>query len=700
MYKMRIILLTFFSLFLPLSALAVRAYPYPIVVKEPDGSLIEIVLHGDEFFRYATTVQGNLIIQKDDGFYYYAQRDMLGIKASSSRVAKSPVTFSSFGDSRKEHFFATEVQMIREENMRRAGVISTAGSARPDLGKLTKVLIIPVEFSDLSFTIPDIENHLDRMMNQLGYSEYGGTGCSKEYLESNNPGYKFQLDIAPKITLSKGYEYYGANDDETPSVLIYDLRLEEMIREAVKAAADKIDISEYDNDMDGYIDFIYFLYAGYNEAESGDKKTIWPQFGDYSSKEIRVKNKRVSCIGCNSELMGSTNEIPAGIGSFCHEFSHFLGLKDLYDVNYASDGLAKTLWGKLSIMDTGNYNNNGRTPPAYCAIDRELSGTLSFLFPAKNKTLYLSSIDKSGEAFRIDTQNKNEYFLIECRAESGWDAYIGGSGMIIYHIDKSQNMVNNIRAEVRWEHNLINTTPEHECADLVEAYHSAESISQVFFPGQANITAFTPLTNPSFVSWEGDPVGMRLVDISDYNGEISFKIEQDETEFLLTPLNVKVTPYQTSALVEWDCDRNGSYKWGISWYSEGSKKKESVTRSKKATIEGLAPQTDYTLEIYHIGKNSVGESVSRNFTTAEFTTPYPYIYGIRDSYSVGDTLRLMAQNIPEAVEQTIWHIDERRVHGEEIILNETGVKRLKLTLRYPSDRSEEIITVMIKVENE
>lgn len=56
-----------------------------------------------------------------------------------------------------------------------------------------------------------------------------------------------------------------------------------------------------------------------------------------------------------------------GIGTFCHEFSHCLGLPDFYDTNYNGHfGMAS--W---SLMDSGSYNDDGYTPIGYSAYEKE-----------------------------------------------------------------------------------------------------------------------------------------------------------------------------------------------------------------------------------------------------------------------------------------------------------------------------------------
>ena len=93
------------------------------------------------------------------------------------------------------------------------------------------------------------------------------------------------------------------------------------------------------------------------------------------------------------------------------------------------------MWGRTSIMDRGNMNNEGRTPPNLNAVERHILGL------SAPDTLYagqytLQPVNVSGRYMYSPADADGEYFLFECREASGWDAYIGGFGRVKYHIKK------------------------------------------------------------------------------------------------------------------------------------------------------------------------------------------------------------------------------------------------------------------------
>ena len=114
------------------TAMAVRAYPYPIQVRQPDGSTMTILLHGDEFYHYATTVDGRYVRKGPDGFFRTSGTDMPAAMAMS---------------------------MHREKNI---GRLQASGGI-PVLSTVVtgqiKALVIPVEFPDVKFSVPDPQKY-------------------------------------------------------------------------------------------------------------------------------------------------------------------------------------------------------------------------------------------------------------------------------------------------------------------------------------------------------------------------------------------------------------------------------------------------------------------------------------------------------------------------------------------------------------
>jgi len=302
-------------LLLSLTAGATAAYPEPVTVRQPDGSTLLLIMHGDEFCRWTTDVWGHPMAQGADGYWH-------------SAPSPSPILLSA----------------LRQYNLDRMlppGSVQTSpltkGGDTPPVD--IKVLVIPVQFQDISFGKTDYREYLDRKLNEPGYSEHGAPGSAKDYFEANFIGSTFTFDVSEVVTLTQEASFYGYNDESVPSRIIYDANMPQLVEESCNILDPTINFQDYDQDGDGKIDHLVFVYAGYNEAEGGGSDAIWSHEWDLTNKKLKYDKIQIGLYAAAAELRGASGDIDAGIGTFCHELSHTFGIKDLYDVNYGNDGL-------------------------------------------------------------------------------------------------------------------------------------------------------------------------------------------------------------------------------------------------------------------------------------------------------------------------------------------------------------------------
>lgn len=288
------------------------------------------------------------------------------------------------------------------------------------------VPVVLAAFQDVPFTTPDVEKEWDAMLNESGFSKNGAAGCVSEYFEKQSGG-KFNLtfDVLGPVTLPDSVKYYGKNRGGLKGE---DMRPEEMIWKACQAT--EKDFSPYDWDGDGTIDVVMVIFAGHGENRGGIPDYIWPhKFNIYSSK--KVGNLNLYTYACVSEL-GPSDAID-GYGTFCHEFSHTLGLPDLYPTSVS----VYSIFDEWDLMDGGNYSNKCWSIPNYSAFERmrcrwyepvELTTATTISgMPASNDEMiaYIIRNDKDSE----------EYYLLENRQQRGWDAYVPGNGLLITHVN-------------------------------------------------------------------------------------------------------------------------------------------------------------------------------------------------------------------------------------------------------------------------
>ncbi len=277
-----------------------------------------------------------------------------------------------------------------------------------------------------------------------------------------------------------------------------------------------VDFSKYDFDGDSIVDFVYVIYAGYAESYGASSNTIWPHAAMLSNLGVScsVGGMKVERYACSSELKYTTGTKVEGIGTFCHEFSHVLGLPDMYNTYQSSSPQV----GKWDVMDQGNYNNESHTPPSMSAFERASLGWMELTeIDTPSDSITLKELTANHVAYRVSTANLNEYFTLENRQQVGWDAYQPGRGLMIMHITYDESA---------WNGNYVNagTYPRY---DLVEADGTqGNGEASDLFPTATN-NMFTDYSTPNSLSRTGEPTEKGLTNIRDNDGIISFTFMKD-----------------------------------------------------------------------------------------------------------------------------------------------------------------------------
>ena len=454
-----------------------------------------------------------------------------------------------------------------------------------------KALIIPVTFNDLQISTPS--ETLDSLAAEL----------SKYYNAQFRDSVSFVFDVAKEVLVSGSYATYGTNQSFRRDALVHKMALT-----VYKSLYDQIDFSIYDNDKDGFVNDILFLTPGIPESAGGGETQFWPQYIDLESKDIpyslRYRLKGFAIVPeMNAE--GKTT----GISIIAHEFGHILGLKDMYDTDDESSGGLCPGLGITSLMDHGLDNDSGNTPPNLNAIEREILGAGLCEVLDAGGSYTLEPINLNGHYFKLPTQEDNRYYLIENRVAQGYDAYIGGCGMLIYKVDRSESDAGyssyyqrTLTALERWKYNQVNNNPEFPCASIVPAKVDSLDSSAAFWPKEGR-TVFSPGR-------------MALTDIrKEANGNISFKA--------LEPVSlIKKMVYQTSATIVWAIsDELGpidSCKFEWSALNSPAKREDGILSpdgTYSFTIRNLIPRTIYNYRAYVYYSDGSSYSSGGNFTT-------------------------------------------------------------------------------------
>lgn len=469
------------------------ADPAPFKYRQPDGSVVTLQLHGDEF-RHWTTCNGRKVSLCSDGFY--------------RPVSDAPAPKT------------TSVPMLDRAQAYKAASTNTSIS----MGQ-NHFLVLLIEFDDLHFSVSSPQLAFNALLNRDGYNAYGATGSVHDYFRDNSSG-KFDpiFDVVGPIRVGKSYKYYGENVDGS------DAHADELLYDACVIADKDIDFSIYDHDGDGYVDNVFFYYAGHNEAERGGEDTIWPHAWMLVRHIGRFDGVRVLSYACTSEFRGESGSTMSGIGTFCHEFAHVLGLPDFYDTDYEENGSAATL-GDYSLMCDGSYNNSGRTPPCLNCEERMLLGWMDNIPSIGGTGIKTLSGVENNSGLKAECATNGEYFLFESRGGSTWDKYVK-PGLIIYHVDKSSgHMVGDESAAGRWSSRQgINCYADHPCFYIVSEALPYEGCSR-----------FDNVSDPGNEDWDGEVSGHCLSDITYSRGTVTFSYKFDTTVLLLLTGTVRTT---------------------------------------------------------------------------------------------------------------------------------------------------------------
>ena len=314
---------------------------------------------------------------------------------------------------------------------------------QPD--RLYRVPVILVEFSDRQFSMENPCAFYDRIFNEMGHNLGNGPGCVADYFREQSGGLlNMKFDVVGPIRLESsckgGSQNYGTN----------------LFRNAALKADSLLNYAEYDWDGRGSVTQVVFVYAGYGGNESSSKSTgcIWPNTSSFSY--FIADGTSVRHYTASAELWSS--EQLCGIGTICHEFSHCLGLPDIYP----TAGSEFSVLDEWDLMDGGNYSDKGWCPPNYTVHEKELLGWFSA------KELYvtqsisgLSPLSMGGDAFRITNDGEpDEYYLLENRQQKGWDSFIPGHGLTIIHVDFKKSV---------WADNTVNRSPQRHRLDFFHA---------------------------------------------------------------------------------------------------------------------------------------------------------------------------------------------------------------------------------------
>lgn len=537
----KILFLLIFAL-VATSSFASKANSLPAVVPQPDGTMLTVLLQGDENISWYTTTDGMLLVKRGNG-YYVAQVKADGSLAASSLLAHGPAMRGTeetnmmlLQDKAKFAKYSSkllgqpgELPVTEWTNgVTRKMKIRDDSTLFPHMGS-PKALVILVEFTDTTFTLPDPKASFNDYLNNetgnivdRGHGENRNAKGVKGYFKDMSFGqFTPQFDVVGPVKLSHPLRYYGAGNDN----------MSRLIPDACSAVNDSVDFSQYDSNGDGYVDLVYVIYAGHSESEAGNSTDdIWPKSGysDFGTFD----GKKVYRYGVNNELNGretSKNKLINGIGLFCHEFSHTMGLPDIYATSgapgYNKDNFGMEFW---DLMDGGEYVHSGRFPTAYTSWEREVMGWMNVDTLTDTAHVVLRTIDSKGDSARsckiVNPSVKNEAIYLQNIQNKGWNYYLPGHGLLVYRVSYASDDVNFADNPNNGSRPRIVCIPADGKLGAIADYADDSTPDNYYadmagdtYPGTSNVSSIA-----SFTMYSGDALDRPILNIKEDGTLVSF----------------------------------------------------------------------------------------------------------------------------------------------------------------------------------
>ena len=421
--------------------------------------------------------------------------------------------------------------------------ISKQNNYVPHTGTIT-IPVVLVNFQDVKFKINEPKKAFEQLFNSdtqanLGNCNHFNYGSVAKYFrDMSNGEFTPKFKVYGPVTVDKPETDYGGkrekdNNDENPWQLVED---------ALKLVEDQVtedDIKSFCSDGKT-IDCVYIVYAGLGQNDGGDGTTVWANCSTTGGKTLGGKEVRwytmsgeLSPVKIKDKDGTIIKPVSVnGLGVICHEFSHSLGLPDMYptETSAYSDNQEMEYW---DLMDGGEYTNAGFCPTAYTAFEKEQMGwpvDIRTLDSDANNVTMTKSTEQGGTAYKIvNPQNDKEYLMLEYIQRKGWNKHLFGNGLLVYHVC--------LPSETLYSGTRLNNTPG--------------------FPGMAVVPAdgaclssyIKANENDYLNSHYGDLFGQNVTELSDTNKQPNFCwYNAAKTEKLNTNKAIKNIKYDNGVL--------------------------------------------------------------------------------------------------------------------------------------------------------
>lgn len=677
------------------TAHAVPAKPGLIQVTQSDGTQLTVRLVGDERRHYMLSPEGYTLTGGPDGDLYYAELSASG-KLVPTKVKARPVNALTADERAVVSRLGKELKptYVKPMNMpapqqTQAPVLPAAGKPAPPrritsaqtTGRL-KSLIILVESSDKKFASASAQQDFRNLLMQDGYSVNGATGSAWNYYQDNsNRLFDPEFVVVGPYKASKTSAYYAGSDGSE--------NVAELIVEACRLADNDVNFTDFADN--GVIRDVFVFYAGRGQADSGDTQTIWPHRWDvrYGGFNVYLDGVQLQGYACGAELNGGYQM--TAIGTFCHEFGHVLGWPDFYDTDYSASGGTAPALESFSLMCSGSYNNNSRTPPSVNILERWMVGWAEPDEVTENGLYTLAPVSEN-KGYLVQTPTTNDYFLLENRdtRNNKWDQPLNSAaacrGLLVYHISWHSGKPSVSFSDIKLDGSQVRLSVK------TKANLKAEVSARQY---------------DALLTWEGDPAA---------EWEITWKsagIQRSET---VTGCNAfHIVDYTSRYAPQWsyntlnnnpahECMKlvrsvpgRSSYDVPEKTFFPGANNITSLSPETNADYTGLSPATEYALSIAQVS-DTVDSSKDLIFNTEPTYTYKSVRICVPDEGYTHDTpVMLSLLDYRGKIGRIDWYIDNRKTENTYTTLA-AGEHTIMAVVTDAEEESQQYIVKYITVK--
>ncbi|MBD5797084.1 metalloprotease [Bacillus pseudomycoides] len=494
-------------LYLQTNAFAAPAYDGIVKMKQPSGESFQATMHGDEWFHWASTKDGDVLLQDQKGYWNYAELTSNELKSTGKKykIDKKPtkaVNENNLNKWIKEYNpQAKKKQELMKEFM--GSPENVDGTVTPVSGP-QKLLVVLIGFTDVDIAYSDNDwNNRFFAANQKSVKNYyNEVSNGKAQITPASETYGAQNDGVVKVKLDYAHPDTSGKDIRT------------VITDALDKADPKVNFASFDTNNDQVINskdsfYIVTVLAGNEEASGDPGPNIWA----HKWYAPNTNHDGVTVSGLYTTQGEKQFGHMATIGVTAHELGHSFGLPDLYGTNNHVGG--------LSIMANGAWNSlqgeeQGATPDHMDAWSKVKLGFVTPTVVNTTNNFTLNAIPNNYNVLKIPLKD-NTYFLVENREKVGYDASLptNSGGIAVWHIDES--MIND-------------PNDPHPFIDIEQSI--SEYQDPFYYTNNNHAASFGPDTNPNSNTYTGEKSGVTITTTSTSNSAMNVAVTAKEANWI------------------------------------------------------------------------------------------------------------------------------------------------------------------------